>query len=125
MQPSKTMTARTDMTKRLSRWALPTHMTSAQPTAMPTKTVEVPDYDAVLAHLQTHGFMVLYVPVEDLRVNAKQGTHEAPDVKKIVTAAYTYKWPKLSTYRIDETHWLILLSLKQSEESSWNTNGST
>jgi hypothetical protein len=37
--------------KRLSLWALPPHMTAAQPVALPTKTVTTIDYDVVLTHL--------------------------------------------------------------------------
>jgi hypothetical protein len=74
--------------------------------ALPTKTVT--DYAAVLAHLQAHGFMVLHVPVEELRIN-KSGIHEAPDVKCIISAAAIHKWPKINTYRIDATRWLIKL----------------
>jgi hypothetical protein len=92
--------------KRISLWALPAHMTAAQPMALPTKTVT--DYDAVLAHLQAHGFMVLHVPVEELRIN-KSGIHEAPDVKCVISAAGIRKWPKINTYRIDATRWLIKL----------------
>jgi hypothetical protein len=94
--------------KRISLWALPAHMTAAQPMALPTKTVTTVDYAAVLAHLQAHGFMVLHVPVEKLRIN-KSGIHEAPDVKCIISAAAMRKWPKLNTYRIDATRWLIKL----------------
>ena len=94
--------------KRTRLWALPTHMTAAQPMALPTKTITVIDYDAVLAHLQTHGFILLHVPVEELRIN-KAGTHEAPDVKNIITASAARKWPKINTYRIDATRWLIKL----------------
>ena len=95
--------------KRLSLWALPPHMTAAQPMELPTKTITVVDYDAVLAHLQTHGFMVLHVPVEELRLNDKAGTQEAPDVKNIISVSAVRKWPKLNTYRIDATRWLIKL----------------
>ena len=94
--------------KRLSLWALPTHMTAAQPMALPTKTVTTIDYDVVLTHLQTHGFMVLHVPVEELRIN-KSGIYEASDVKNIISAATVRKWPKINTYRIDTTRWLIKL----------------
>jgi hypothetical protein len=34
--------------KRPSLWALPTHMKAAQPMALPTKTITMIDYDAVL-----------------------------------------------------------------------------
>jgi hypothetical protein len=94
--------------KRISLWALPTHMTAAQPMALPTKTITTVDYDAVLVHLQTHGFMVLHVPVEELRIN-KSDIHEAPAVKCIISAAAIRKWPKINTYRIDATRWLIKL----------------
>ena len=94
--------------KRTSLWALPTHMTAAQPMALPTKTITMVDYDAVLAHLQKHGFMVLHVPVEELRIN-KSGLHEAPDVKSVMSAAGIRKWPKINTYRIDAVRWLIKL----------------
>lgn len=94
--------------KRPSLWALPTHMKAAQPMALPTKTITMIDYDAVLSHLQTHSFMVLHVPVEELRTN-KCGADEAPDIKCIISAAAMRKWPKLNTYRIDATRWLIKL----------------
>jgi hypothetical protein len=83
-------------------------MKAAQPMALPTKTITMIDYDAVREHLQAHGFMVLHVPVEELRIN-KSGIHEAPEVKCIISAAAMRKWPKLNTYRIDATRWLIKL----------------
>ena len=101
--------------KRTRLWALPPHMTAAQPTAVPTKTITVLDYDAVLAHLQTHGFMVLHVPVEELRIN-KAGTHEAPDVKNIITASAARKWPKINTYRVAATRWLITMQTQGESE---------
>jgi hypothetical protein len=52
--------------------------------------------------------MVLHVPVEELRIN-KSGIHEAPDVKCVISAAGIRKWPKINTYRIDATRWLIKL----------------
>ena len=94
--------------KRPSLWALPAHMKAAQPMALPTKTITMIDYDAVREHLQAHVFMVLHVPVEELRTN-KCGADEAPDVKCIISAAAMRKWPKLNTYRIDATRWLIKL----------------
>jgi hypothetical protein len=91
-------------------------MTAAQPMALPTKTITVIDYDAVLAHLQTYGFMVLHIPVEELRIT-KAGAHEAPDVKNIITAATVRKWPKINTYRIDNTRWLIKLQGESKDEN--------
>jgi hypothetical protein len=52
--------------------------------------------------------MVLQVSEEELRTN-KSGSYEAPEVKCIISAAAVHKWPKLSTYRIDATRWLIKL----------------
>ena len=81
---------------------------TAEPTAVPTRTVIVPDWDAFHKILQRQGWIVMDVPVENLRLNAA-GTREAPDIKSFRSYLRWHKIPDIRVRRLSDTRWFITL----------------
>jgi hypothetical protein len=76
------------------------------PTPVPMKVV--PDWDALYETLLREPYIVLDVPVEDLRYY-KSTAAEAPTVKGLNNHVRLSKKRKLLTKRISATRWLCML----------------
>ena len=83
---------------------IPDQARTAQAAQIPTKPVS--DWEKLYATIQREQWIVLDVPVEELRLN-KSGTMEAPAIKCLISYASNHKLPGLSVRRMTDTRWFV------------------
>ena len=87
---------------------IPDDALTAPPTTVPTRTVVVPDWAELYETVKRRGWIVMDVPVEDLR-KMSSGCEEAPPVKCLVSYISARKLPRVATRRLSDTRWFIAI----------------